>query len=85
FTQLIDRRNILGKSVREVLPELKAQGFFDLLDQVYASGQPFFGHESPLVLQPRPDVAPSRRFINFIYQPVLGFDGKVSGIFIEGY
>ena len=85
FTQLIDRRNILGKSVREVLPELRAQGFFDLLDQVYASGQPFFGHESLLVLQPRPEVAPARRFINFIYQPVLGLDGAVSGIFIEGY
>ena len=85
FTQLIDRRNILGKSVREVLPELRAQDFFDLLDQVYASGQPFFGHESLLVLQPRPEVAPARRFINFIYQPVLGLDGAVSGIFIEGY
>ena len=85
FMRLIERRSILGKTMLEALPELKAQGFFDVLDQVYASGQPFFGHDALLMLQPRPDVAPTKRFVDFIYQPVLEVDGSVSGIFIEGY
>ena len=33
--------DLVGKTVRESLPELKDQGFFELLDQVYCSGVPF--------------------------------------------
>jgi PAS domain S-box-containing protein len=85
FLHLVGRRNVLGKTVAEALPELAAQGFFNLLDQVHASGRPFFGREVLLVLQPAPDAAPSERYVDFIYQPVLEVDGSVSGIFIEGY
>ncbi|MET0961718.1 MAG: PAS domain-containing protein, partial [Noviherbaspirillum sp.] len=85
FLHLVGRRNLVGRTVAETLPELAAQGFFDLLDQVYTSGRPFFGHEALLVLQPDPALPPSKRFIDFIYQPVLAGDGSVSGIFIEGY
>ncbi len=85
FLRLVGRRNLLGKTVAETLPELAAQGFFELLDEVYRSGRPFFGHDALLLLQPVPGVAPSRRFVDFIYQPVLDGDGAVSGIFVEGY
>src|SRR6266581_3683016 len=36
---------LLGKPIRESLPELKGQGFFELLDEVYRSGVPFVGTE----------------------------------------
>jgi PAS domain S-box-containing protein len=85
FLRLVGRRDVLGKAVADALPDVAAQGFFDLLDQVYARGKPFFGHEALLVLQPAPDTAPTERFVDFIYQPVLEDDGSVSGIFIEGY
>jgi PAS domain S-box-containing protein len=85
FMRLIGPREILGKTMREALPELERQGFFSLLDQVYASGRPFSAHEALLTLQPKPDVPPTERFVDFIYQPVLEVDGSVSGIFIEGY
>jgi PAS domain S-box-containing protein len=85
YLRLVGRHDLLGKSMVEALPELSAQGFSDLLDQVYASGRPFFGQEARLVLQPAPDKAPTEHFVDFIYQPVLEVDGSVSGIFIEGY
>jgi PAS domain S-box-containing protein len=85
FLRLVGRRDLLGRAVADALPDIGAQGFFDLLDQVYASGKPFFGHEALLVLQPAPETAPTERFIDFIYQPVLEVDGSVSGIFVEGY
>ena len=85
FLHLVGRRNLLGKTMADALPELAGQGFFDLLDQVHRSGRPFFGHEALLVLQPAPDTAPTERYVDFIYQPVLEVDGSVSGIFIEGY
>src|SRR4051794_27203836 len=34
FEQLVGFRGILGKPVRQALPEIEGQGFFELLDQV---------------------------------------------------
>ena len=85
FLRLVNRRKLVGMRIADALPELAPQGFFALLDQVYANGKPFFGHEALLVLQPAPDEPATERFIDFIYQPVLEVDGSVSGIFIEGY
>ena len=85
YIRLVGRHDLLGKTMVEALPDLAAQGFLALLDQVYASGRPFFGHEALLVLQLATDAPPTERFVDFIYQPVLEVDGSVSGIFIEGY
>src|SRR5690606_29745816 len=54
YHQLIGHRDIVGKSVSEALPEVVAQGFIDLLDKVYATGEPFIGHDIPIKLQREP-------------------------------
>src|SRR5687768_8216396 len=36
YVQLIGRRDVIGKRVRDALPEVAGQGFFELLDRVYA-------------------------------------------------
>lgn len=38
YQLLVGHRDILGKPVREALPEVNGQGFFELLDEVYATG-----------------------------------------------
>jgi hypothetical protein len=40
-------RELLGKPIREALPELAGQGFFETLDRVFASVEPFHGSEVP--------------------------------------
>jgi hypothetical protein len=40
---LIGREHVIGKTVREVLPEIAEQGFVDVLDRVYASAEPDIG------------------------------------------
>ncbi|TIP31824.1 MAG: PAS domain-containing sensor histidine kinase, partial [Mesorhizobium sp.] len=34
YQRLIGQRQVIGKPVREALPELEGQGFFELLDRV---------------------------------------------------
>ena len=41
YGALVGERSLLGKTVREGLPELAGQGFFELLDGVYRSGQEY--------------------------------------------
>ena len=85
YLQLIGHRAVSGMTVRDALPEVEGQGFFELLDNVYATGKPYIGTNLGVQLQ-RTLAAPlEQRFINLIYQPLLGAEGQVDGIFVDGY
>ena len=84
YAQLVGHRDILGKPVREALPEAVEQGFVGLLDEVYRSGEPFVGNGMRIALQRTPGAALEDRFLNFVYQPLLDADGVVSGILAHG-
>ncbi|UVW27631.1 ATP-binding protein [Massilia sp. H6] len=84
YLQLIGRRELIGKPVREALPEVAGQGFFELLDQVYRSGQPFVGHAVPVRVQRDASGLMEERFVDFVYQPIRDAKGAVAGIFVEG-
>ncbi len=84
YQQLIAHRDILGKPVREAIPEIQGQGFYELLDQVYRTGQSFRGRAMAATLQRQPGAAPEERLLDFIYQPVRNAVGAVTGIFVEG-
>ncbi|HEX8603772.1 MAG TPA: PAS domain-containing protein, partial [Pseudoduganella sp.] len=76
YCRFIGREDSIGKAVREALPELEGQGFYELLDQVYATGQPYIGNELPIMLQREPDGALEERFVSFIYQPTFDHRGN---------
>jgi two-component sensor histidine kinase len=84
YRHIVGERDLIGKSVREAMPELAGQGFFELLDQVYATGKPFIGHQMPAKIQRQPDGPAEQIFVDFVYQPIIGADGQVSSIFVEG-
>jgi len=84
YMQLIGHRQVIGKRAREALPEIVGQGFLELLDRVYATGEPFVGHALPVRLQREPDGTLEERYIDFVYQPIRDAGGAVSGIFVEG-
>ena len=62
YYQLVGHRELLGKPVREALPEIAGQGFFELLDQVYATGEPFVGKNMRAMLERAPGSAAGRMF-----------------------
>ena len=84
YQQLIGHRGILGKSVREAVPEAEGQGFLKLLDGVYRTGVPYVGRGIPIQLARTPDHPLELRYIDFVYKPRLGSDGSVSGIIVLG-
>jgi PAS domain S-box-containing protein len=84
YEQLVGARNVLGKTVREALPELEGQGFFELLDEVYRSGTPFAGNAHAITLKRRSDASSEERFVDLVYQPVRNEEGDVIGIFVQG-
>jgi PAS domain S-box-containing protein len=84
YSQLIGHRDIIGKAVREALPELAGQGWLELLDRVYTSGEPYVGHGVPALLQRQPGGALDEVRVDIVYQPVFDMSGGVTGIFVQG-
>ncbi|WP_109107239.1 ATP-binding protein [Azospirillum sp. TSO35-2] len=84
YLQLVGHRDLVERSAREALPEVAGQGFFELLDRVYAGGEPFVGRSMPISFQRRPGEALEQRFLTFVYQPIKDEAGRVTGLFVEG-
>jgi signal transduction histidine kinase/ActR/RegA family two-component response regulator len=84
YLQLVGQRDLMNRPAREALPEVEGQGFFELLDRVYASGETFVGRNMPIRFQRRPGEPLEERFLTFVYQPIRDEDGRVSGLFVEG-
>jgi PAS domain S-box-containing protein len=84
YLQLVGQRELIGRNVRDALFELEGQGFFELLDDVYRTGEPFVGREMRVTLRRTPGGPLEERFLDFVYQAVFEADGNVSGIFTHG-
>ena len=75
-----DQRDVLGKPVREALPELSGQGIFTLLDEVYTTGKTYVGEEALIRLDRNGDGELEDVYFNFVYQPSLDEAGAIDGI-----
>jgi PAS domain S-box-containing protein len=84
YLRLIGGREVMGKTVAEALPEAVEQGFGTILDGVFTTGQAFSMTGARFASQPIPGGAITERFVDFVYQPVTGARGEVTGIFVEG-
>ncbi|MFN7092710.1 MAG: sensor histidine kinase, partial [Allorhizobium sp.] len=82
YEDLVQRSNLLGRSVEEALPEVKDQGFIHLLDTVYATNEPYQGKAVPVEFV-RPDGKLQGRYVDFVFQPITDTAGQPGGIFIQ--
>lgn len=85
YRQLIGGRDPVGKPVRAALPEVAGQGFYELLDGVYATGTPFVGTEMPIMLARGEAAALEEAYVSFVYQPTRDAAGAIDGILATGY
>ena len=85
YQKLVGRRDLIGRPVREAVPEVEGQGLFELLDKVYRTGEAFSGRSVPVQLQREPDAPREERLLDFVFQPIFDAHGAVTGIFADGY
>ncbi|WP_312194224.1 ATP-binding protein [Sphingobacterium multivorum] len=71
---------VVGLPLAKALPELEGQPYFDLLDNVFTSGQAYIGDTAPVELEE--DGIVSTHYFDFIYEPVKGEDGKTESIIV---
>ena len=81
YVEISGARDFIGRGVREVFPELAGQGFYELLDTAYATGERFVARALPVRLATQPEL----RFIDLLYEPTRDATGAIDGIFVGGY
>jgi hypothetical protein len=78
FRELIGGRNPINLPVRKAIPEAFGQGYYEILDSVYKTGNPFVGKEMPLQVDRGKGV--EQIFINFICQVLKNASGETDGV-----
>ena len=84
YRQLVGQREMTGLTIRQVFPEIEGQGFFELVEKVYATGKPWVGTGVPALLQRHAGIPPEVRYLDLVYQPLRGADGSINGVFAHG-
>lgn len=81
YINLIGQRDIIGKSIKEALPEMVGNNFIEHLDKVYKTGQTYSAIE--LLTSPfNGNEEQQDRFFNFEYQSTYNAKGNIEGILV---
>jgi PAS domain S-box-containing protein len=83
YRELVGNRDIVGETLLDALPEIRGQGFAELLDRVRASGEPYSARESVVRLDRDGNGIPEDFFIDFVYQPLKDARGSTFGILVH--
>ncbi len=85
YLELMRVHSVIGKPMREALPDAEGQGQIELLDRVYQTGEPYVGTEHHLELDRNGDGTYESLYMNFVYAPTRDTRGVIDGIFIHLY
>lgn len=72
--------DIIGKPLRIAIPELVGQDFLNILDQVYETGEAYYGYEIKAKIEQNGKIEDV--YSNFVYQPIKDEIGKTTSIML---
>lgn len=84
YQQLFPHRELLGRPLLEVLPEIKDQPIHQIIENVYRTGETFRGNELNIQLQREEGQPPRDSYFNFIYQQFRE-QGQPAGILVFAF
>lgn len=74
---------LIGRPVREALPELSGQPFFAWMDNVYATGETFVGEEIPASIRQPATGKMVDIWVSFSCQPLRDEAGSIEGVVVH--
>jgi len=84
YLRLVGRDAVVGMTFLDIGRKVEGQDYGALLDEVYATGKPFIGTRMPVIFSRHAKGHLERRLVDFIFQPITGPGGRISGVFIQG-
>ncbi len=82
YLRLVGRASeaMVGRAVREAVPEIISQGYASMFDRVYQTGEPYVAREALVMLG---EVVPQETYLNFVCLPTRNSDGEIDGTFVH--
>jgi signal transduction histidine kinase/DNA-binding response OmpR family regulator len=77
---LVGRTDLVGRTLREVFPHLEGQGLFEIFDEVWASGAPFYTSDYRAPSSRRGPGESVERFFAFNLVPTHDDQGAIDGL-----
>ncbi|MDB5104822.1 MAG: sensory box histidine kinase/response regulator [Fibrobacteres bacterium] len=81
YYDLVNRTDLIGKPIKEALPELDGQPILEILDGVYG-GVPFTTQEEKVMVDRGGGLEP--HYFRLNYQPMRNAQGEIEGILVFG-
>lgn len=85
YYELIDHREVIGRTVGEVFPEEGIDKFGMMLDSVYDTGTPQIFHEQEIELREPESGQPYTIYATFAYLPTYNLHGEIEGVAVFGF
>lgn len=85
YVQLMNGRQLVGKTLEEAIPELKGQAFMSLLENVFDTSVPHHSPEIEATALFSGDAEPTTRYFNLTYTPYKNTTGVTEGILASGF
>lgn len=85
YRQLMNGRQLVGKSLDEAIPELRGQPFVLHLKKVFETGIPYHTSKIAATAVFKGNNEPTTRYFNFSYTPYKNKEGVTEGILASGY
>lgn len=82
YERFFGGRSLAGRPLLEVAPELRGQGFDDLLRNVMKTGEPHIGREQLARLDRTGSGVVEDSWFTFVFQPVLDKDGRCDAVLV---
>jgi PAS domain S-box-containing protein len=76
-------KSIIGKKIIEAIPELEGQPYMKILEDVYNTGETYYGNENLAYLKIDGELKPI--YVNFIYKALQDSEAKTWGTLCMGY
>ncbi|MGI8581969.1 MAG: PAS domain-containing protein [Chitinophagaceae bacterium] len=85
YVQLMNGRQLVGRTLNDAIPEIKGQPFVTLLEKVFDSGVPYHASKIPASAVFAGNAEPTTKYFNLSYTPYKNSEGITEGILASGY
>jgi signal transduction histidine kinase/DNA-binding response OmpR family regulator len=82
YERLVSKRDVVGKTLRSVFPEIEGQEILRLLNRVRETGEAFAARDLPVQLDREGTGVAEEGYYSFSIEPIREADGQVSGIIV---
>ncbi len=85
YAQLMNGRQLVGKTLEEAIPELEGQPFLSLLKKVFDTGIPYHASEIEATALFEGNSKPTTKYFNLSYTSYKDHNGITKGVLASGY